>query len=557
MNKKSLAVLLLFFCFHGNGQSYHQFKKNQNNNSFVHSQVTLDVNNIKSFIWNTGVFNQDLSNSNSPGFYWPNNSFHTAIFTSGLCIGAYVNGELRIAAASYTGEYVPGYSSNGQFYTDSRFKFYIINKGDNYINNPDWLNWGQMVQFGAPFIDANHNGTYEYYADTPGVRGAARTIFICLTDGDSTVHTSSEGFGGGTRPLFAEVHLTAWAYDNPGYQDMQFLKWDVINKNINPWHGAYFSIFCDPDLGNAGDDYEGCDSLRNLGYCYNGSNMDGNGTGRTYGIDPPAIGIAFLNCNNSGKMNNFTYWGPEAGGVPVCEQDPVGATDAYNYMKGQKKDGTPYVIPFTNPPQTTLFGYSGDPELNSGWTDFQGRVQNCGGQLTGNTQIPVPPSDVRFVMSIGSDNMAMNPGDTQVVQICQLIARGTNNLNSVTKLKQLADVAKQLCENNFIIGITPISTEIPKSFELSQNYPNPFNPSTKIRFSVPLLSGEGVSRRDGVVSLKVDDALGREITTLVNEQLKPGIYSVDWNASNYPSGVYFYKLFTVSYSETKKMVLIK
>jgi len=107
------------------------------------------------------------------------------------------------------------------------------------------------------------------------------------------------------------------------------------------------------------------------------------------------------------------------------------------------------------------------------------------------------------------------------------------------------------------IGIQTISTVIPKSFSLSQNYPNPFNPSTKIKFDIPLLSQGGVSRRDGVVSLTIYDVLGREVTTLVNEQLQPGTYSVEWNASNFASGIYFYTFKTESFNQSKRMVLIK
>jgi uncharacterized delta-60 repeat protein len=102
------------------------------------------------------------------------------------------------------------------------------------------------------------------------------------------------------------------------------------------------------------------------------------------------------------------------------------------------------------------------------------------------------------------------------------------------------------------IGIQTISSEIPKSFSLSQNYPNPFNPTTKIRFSIPPYEGG-----KGDVTLTVFDLLGREITTLVNEQLKPGTYEVEWDASNYSSGMYFYKLTSESFSETKKLILLK
>ncbi len=98
------------------------------------------------------------------------------------------------------------------------------------------------------------------------------------------------------------------------------------------------------------------------------------------------------------------------------------------------------------------------------------------------------------------------------------------------------------------IGVKQISTEMPLAFSLSQNYPNPFNPSTYIKFDVS---------KGSFVSLVVFDALGREVAVLVNEDLKPGTYEADWNASQYPSGVYFYTLRTEGFTETKRMVLIK
>jgi len=103
------------------------------------------------------------------------------------------------------------------------------------------------------------------------------------------------------------------------------------------------------------------------------------------------------------------------------------------------------------------------------------------------------------------------------------------------------------------IGIQPISSEIPNHFSLSQNYPNPFNPATKIKFDIPPVG----QRHAFDVRLIIYDVLGREVTTLVNEKLNPGTYEVTWDASSYPSGVYFYKLITKDFSETKKMVLLK
>ena len=89
---------------------------------------------------------------------------------------------------------------------------------------------------------------------------------------------------------------------------------------------------------------------------------------------------------------------------------------------------------------------------------------------------------------------------------------------------------------------------IPDKFSLSQNYPNPFNPFTNIKFDIPFSS---------IVKLIIYDLHGREINILVNEELTPGAYEVNWNASNNPSGVYFYRLTAGDFSRTKKMVMIK
>ncbi len=102
--------------------------------------------------------------------------------------------------------------------------------------------------------------------------------------------------------------------------------------------------------------------------------------------------------------------------------------------------------------------------------------------------------------------------------------------------------------NGGITAIQQTSSEDPMKFSLHQNYPNPFNPVTRIYFDIPTAS---------FTKLIVYDQLGREVEILVSEQLTAGSYSYDWNAIDYPSGIYFYKLLAGEYSETKKMVLIK
>jgi hypothetical protein len=103
-------------------------------------------------------------------------------------------------------------------------------------------------------------------------------------------------------------------------------------------------------------------------------------------------------------------------------------------------------------------------------------------------------------------------------------------------------------DTTFPVGINQISSEIPSSFVLSQNYPNPFNPSTKINYELPITN---------YVKLVIYDVLGKEVEILVNQMQKPGSYEVEWDASNYPSGVYFYKIESGDFTQVKKMILMK
>ena len=104
------------------------------------------------------------------------------------------------------------------------------------------------------------------------------------------------------------------------------------------------------------------------------------------------------------------------------------------------------------------------------------------------------------------------------------------------------------CTGPITIGIENTESEIPAAYKLSQNYPNPFNPTTNIKFSIP---------KTGNVKLVIYDITGREIETLINENLTAGTYKTDFDASALSSGVYFYKLIAENFSDVKKMILIK
>jgi hypothetical protein len=104
--------------------------------------------------------------------------------------------------------------------------------------------------------------------------------------------------------------------------------------------------------------------------------------------------------------------------------------------------------------------------------------------------------------------------------------------------------------NGSDIGITsvPVFSSVPNQTNLQQNYPNPFNTSTKISFSI---------QRTNHVSLKIYDLLGREVAVIVNQQKDPGSYTVEWNAANFSSGVYLYRIQAGDFVKTKPLILLK
>jgi hypothetical protein len=100
----------------------------------------------------------------------------------------------------------------------------------------------------------------------------------------------------------------------------------------------------------------------------------------------------------------------------------------------------------------------------------------------------------------------------------------------------------------FITGLKGSKSQLPLVYALYQNYPNPFNPSTTVRYDLPLAT---------FVTLTIFDVLGRQISTIVEEQKPAGAYQVNVYVPNLPSGVYFYRFQTRDYVNTKKFVLLK
>ncbi len=152
-------------------------------------------------------------------------------------------------------------------------------------------------------------------------------------------------------------------------------------------------------------------------------------------------------------------------------------------------------------------------------------------------------SDTRTLLSFGPFTIDP-PGspDPDTIQVAFAIVSGEDP----TLLQLHAENARRMY-SEIVAGVTE-AVMVPAAPRLIQNYPNPFNPSTTIRFSIP---------RAGEVSLKIFNLLGEEVATLVSEDMDAGTYKIHWDATGQPSGVYFYRLLTNDFVQTRKLVLLR
>ena len=547
--------------------------------------IFMQGNNINSVFRTDGIMNYDKVTFTGvvAGFIWPATATQrlTAVYTSGIWIGAKVGPqhELRLAASTYDSHYSPGnipvigQVPPSSVCSDPSWRGYLVqltdpalfNGGTRFknaggrqytFNYDSWASW--PVQKGAPYVEVNGIPGYQpaWNGDRPGIGNGMTTrpeellfmVFMDYTNCTNNIHSSDLGLPGGSLPLGVEIQQLVFNFNCFPLRDMYFVKYRIINKSSLVWDSTYIGICSDSDLGNADDDKTGCDTIRNMGFVYNGDNNDGQ-----YGTNPPAVGIRLLQSplkftginTDTAKLPYDTLTGYKIFGMTAhntfknngpCYSDPNIDTSAYNLLKGMNGCGQQMINWVTGMP--TKFRYSGNACQSTGWYDS-------------NT------ADKKNFISSGP--FIMNSGDTQIVVLSFMITRdGGNNLQNVCALQSLSDSALKYYYNDFRtcipIGIAPISTEIPSRFELFQNYPNPFNPATRIKFDIPL--SRGVSEGRGVL-LKIYDVLGREVTVLVNDELKPGTYEIDWDASNHTSGVYFYSLITNEFTQTRKMVVLK
>jgi hypothetical protein len=432
-------------------------------NSMLNKPLTNDdynyiaINEILMWISNNGDGSHD-PNTNGSGFYWPGGkiSEKTAIFEDGLIWGCMVGREIRVNGNTHrqglqAGKILPDGTADNP--DDPRYRVYKIRKGweelqpgperDNYER--DYNEW--PVADGAPWVDVNSDDIFTRGVDQPEFVGD-EVLWYVANDMD----TSRSVFTYGSDPIGLEFQTTVFGFNRLNFlKDVVFKKYLIINKSTTQLDNMYFGYWTDDDLGDAGDDYVGCDTLLNLGYTYNGDNNDGGGTGATYGTPPPAVGHIFVqgpiipasqtdsarfrdkwiqgykNQRMTAFMLLISYW--------IDPWPPeYNALTMYRNLEGLLWNGNPIIDPHTG--LATKYVVPGDPERGEGWYEGPGWP---GGES---------PDDRRFLMSSGPFTMA--PGDSQEVTIAILIAQGNDHLNSVTELKGKSQLAQFAYDINFI-----------------------------------------------------------------------------------------------------------
>jgi len=365
----------------------------------------------------------------------------------------------------------------------------------------DWNEW--PTEKGAPFIDADSNGTYDPILDSdgnvslegdyPGIALADQVVFTVVNDKNPALTNDMYG----SQPIGLELQITAWAYNQPGagLGQLIFKKYKLINKGIYDIDSMYVAQWCDPDVGNAGNDLVGCDTVLSLGYAYNGEAQDvdyqdfelaPSAGGYDFFQGPLVAGKAGQDKNKNGvddasdyaifnlqqvgpgyinlPMTSFGYF---AAGSPFGEDPELGeykgSKEWYNLLRGfgtisdDIENPTPFLVGSgPNTGQITKYPMSGDPV-----NDPTGALGDIDGQGNNPT-----PADRRMCLATGpfdlplwddaNGNNIPDFGDAGVQEVVVAIVGGNsgpsssgNNRLSVAQMKNWDKVAQDLFDDRF------------------------------------------------------------------------------------------------------------
>lgn len=441
----------------------------------------LHRNYISTIFYNNGI--SDISTLGNSGLVYPKLSGKTAMFASGFLWGTKIAGDdiPHVGGSAYRTGLQPGRILNSGLPWDqltaedpnaANVRIYRVRR-DVYPGGPvadlseeatieskseteirlqyetDWTEW--PTTDGAPYEDVNINGVYEPTVDVPGFKGADQTIWFVAND----LNQAQAQFLYGTGPIGMEVQVTIWSYfQHEAVNHVFFKKYSLINKSNTTFDSTYISMWADPDIGDAGDDFAGCDTTLNLGYAYNGNEYD-----EVYEFTPPAIGFTLLKGPSIDELTSLDMTASYyfAGGDPNIGDPPQnnidGSRQFYNFFQGKfGVSGAPFIDLATG--LVTTYALNGNPISQTGWIDG----------------LQLPAGDRR--MGIASGPFSMAPGDTQEVYFSEVLGIGDSRIESIKHLRFHSILSKELYENNFNFTRTPIIPTPPLSIEQVDNHFN-------------------------------------------------------------------------------------
>jgi hypothetical protein len=340
----------------------------------------LDINNYNALIYSESNFFWD--HQGNPQCEIPKLSGKHTVFCHDLWIGGLdTNDSLHFAGQRYMangkdyffGPVADAYDTNYDLKYNKVWKVNKFEIDDHMLNYnnvgyvtpasiADWPGNGDVSNgepaFLAPYVDVNSNGIYDPgNGDYPYIKGD-QALYVIFNDARSN-HMESGG-----EKLFFDIHAMIYGFNSSNFlNNTFFISYKIVNRSLENYHDTKIGIYTDFDLGDAFDDFIGCDSLRNMYYGYNGDSIDGDGTGVTYGGSPPAQGVVLLNQSMDRFVSILNTGGPQS--------DPELAVEYYNYMNGLWLDGSPVTYGGSGHGGTipTNYMYSGSVVDTSEWSE--------------------------------------------------------------------------------------------------------------------------------------------------------------------------------------------
>ncbi len=503
---------------------------------------TLDINNVSApfAAWGTDFYSP--VNSMNNGYRVPKGSNTTTIFTSSLWMAGHDSQNVLHSSSkmydSYLGDYMYGPVKNTigdreahdgynrvWKVTKAQIDYHKLNFSNPSYVMPDVIaNWpahGDVSKgegpYLAPFVDIDNDGNYNtQIGDYPDIKGD-ECILSIIND-----NISRNGFN--NTPLKVDIIQMAYAYNCPDDTALNhtiFMHYDIFNRSQNTYSDFLIGNFYDFDIGDAGDDFQGCDSIRNTFFAYNSNNNDIGPSG--YGFNPPVQGVRIL--NHSLSSFNVFYNPPTDSTLSL---GPSTSDQLYNNLAGKFNDGTPITVGAIGQSGTveTKYFYNGDINDPSQWSEVS--VGNVG-------------HDSRALGNIGPFNFA--PNQKISLDVAMIYTRGINktNLQNVDLLLQHSDYIQDIYDGIITpacmtIGLNEITTP-----EVGFNiYPNPTNGDINIKSNIEFHNAD----------YKVYSMIGQFVSKGV---LKNNTETI--SVRNLQTGIYFLSITDGSRTYSQKFVV--